>query len=268
MANHQDQIRINVEHLEGRIQTACQRARRNRSEVQLIAVSKTFSADLVRSAMAAGLRVFGENRVQEAATKFGELQTTYLQRKDVTAEGLSGARGHMDSPESGARLHLIGHLQSNKAKRAAEIFDMIQTVDRLEIAERLEHYCDQIDRLLPVLVQINLGNEETKSGVEPGAAPVLARQIAGFHHLRLRGLMAIPPFREDPEDSRADFRALSRLAHQIAEMHIPNVSMNELSMGMSHDFETAIEEGATMIRVGTAIFGRRMEAPDSAQSVV
>jgi PLP dependent protein len=242
------EIRNNLDRLEERIRRACDRAGRDRREVQLIAVSKTFPAEVVLSAFHAGIKVFGENRVQEADEKFKAL-ASFLDSRDPDQNGKTAGEG--------IKLHMIGHLQSNKAKRGAEIFDMIQTVDRIEVAQRLSRCCEQLNRLLPVLIQVNLGNEETKSGIEPAGALELVTEVSKLKSLRVRGLMAIPPFREHAEDARADFRLMRKLAHEIARPRIENVSMHELSMGMSHDFEVAIEEGATLIRVGTAIFGRR-----------
>ena len=242
------EISANLKPLEERIQQACRRAGRERHEVQLIAVSKTFPVEAVVAAVHAGLTIFAENRVQEADQKFSALASS------LAMEDQGGAAG---AAERGFKLHLIGHLQSNKARRAAEIFDMIQTVDRIEVALKLSRSCEQLNRLLPVLIQVNLGNEETKSGVEPSGALELGRKVSELKALRVRGLMAIPPFRDHAEESRADFRAIRRLAEEIAKPRLANVSMHELSMGMSHDFEVAIEEGATMIRLGTAIFGKR-----------
>jgi PLP dependent protein len=242
------EIRANLERLEEGIQRACQRVGRDRHEVQLIAVSKTLPVEAVVAAVHAGVTVFAENRVQEADQKFSALASSLTLEDHERAEGASGKR---------LKLHLIGHLQSNKAGRAAKIFDMIQTVDRIDVALKLSRSCEQLNRLLPILIQVNLGNEETKSGVEPSGALELVRQVSDLNALRVRGLMAIPPFRDHAEESRADFRAMRQLAEQIAKPRIANVSMHELSMGMSHDFEVAIEEGATMIRIGTGLFGRR-----------
>jgi pyridoxal phosphate enzyme (YggS family) len=265
-----DEIRQNLKRVEAGIQQACARAGRERREVQLIAVSKTFPVQCVVAAIQAGIGVFGENRVQEAVAKFAggilfirsvqleNRQQSWSENKEEQLVIGSRPSNPTDRPGSSpVRLHLIGPLQSNKAKLAAGLFDMIQTVDRLEIAQKLDHQCDLLNRLLPVLVQVNLGNEETKSGVEPARALELVKQASRMKHLRVRGLMSIPPFRDVAEDSRADFRALRELAKEIARVGVENVSMNELSMGMSHDFEVAIEEGATMVRVGTGIFGRR-----------
>jgi pyridoxal phosphate enzyme (YggS family) len=243
-----EEIQDNVFRVEERIKRACERARRDRREVQLIAVSKTFSPEHVRAALTAGVTVFGENRVQEAMEKFNAVALS-LRNPPRAHPGESAARAF--------KLHLIGHLQSNKARPAAGIFDMIHTVDHLEVARKLSVYCEQLNRLLPILIQVNIENEETKSGVESRHVLELVQQVSLLKPLRIRGLMAIPPFTDHPEDSRSHFRSLRQLAEGIARARIENVSMHELSMGMSHDFEVAIEERATMIRVGTAIFGGR-----------
>jgi pyridoxal phosphate enzyme (YggS family) len=254
-----ESIRRNVESVEERIFKSCQRVGRSRKEIQLVAVSKTFPAEVVLAACEAGLRAFGENRVYEAAEKIHAVRRVF-----PASRGEEDRKERVDlppTPSSGkadrVKWHLIGHLQTNKAKLGVELFDIIQSVDRFEIAQKLDRYCEPENRLLPVLIQVNVGAEETKSGIGSGGALALVQQVAVLKHLRIRGLMAIPPYRDVAEESRQDFRALRLLAEQIAENRIGNVSMNELSIGMSHDFEVAIEEGATMIRVGTAIFGER-----------
>lgn len=216
-----------------RIAVACARAGRRDGDVRLIAVSKTVAPERIREAREAGLREFGENRVQEAAAKIEQLAGLDL------------------------RWHLIGHLQSNKARRAASLFGWIHSVDSIELAAKLNAAVGEHENRLPVLLQVNLGGESAKSGVEETNAVHAAQEISGFPRLELRGLMLIPPYREDPEDSRPFFRRLRTLAKEIHAAGMPAASVHELSMGMSHDFEVAIEEGATMIRVGTAIFGGR-----------
>ncbi|HUP59732.1 MAG TPA: YggS family pyridoxal phosphate-dependent enzyme [Thermoanaerobaculia bacterium] len=209
-----DEIRTNIEQLEARIAAACKRAGRLRSEVTLVAVSKTFPASDVELAIAAGMTDIGENKVQEARDK----------KPDVAGS---------------ARWHLIGHLQSNKVKDAVRLFDVIQTVDSIELAEKIARAAEQPPDLL---LQVNIGREPQKSGVDPSEVAALAKRIP------LRGLMAIPPAGE-PEEMRPYFRELRRLRDDC--------NVKELSMGMTDDFETAIEEGATIIRVGRAIFGSR-----------
>jgi pyridoxal phosphate enzyme (YggS family) len=188
---------------------------------------------LIRAAFAAGLRDFGENRVQEAKSKRPELA------------------------DLGATWHLIGHLQSNKARTALELFHWVHSLDSLRLAEKLAQAADPGGPRLPVLIEVNLGEETSKAGVRAVDLAALAEQIAPLETLELRGLMVIPPFLENSEDVRPYFRQLRALAGDIEARNLPNVSMLELSMGMSHDFEVAIEEGATIVRVGTAIFGGR-----------
>jgi pyridoxal phosphate enzyme (YggS family) len=214
-----------------RIAAAATAAGRDPAGVTLVAVGKTFPAAAVQAAVAAGVTDLGENRVQEAATK----------RPHVT----------------GGRWHLIGPLQRNKARTALEVFDVVHTLDRPELAERLELLLAESwpQRSLPVLLEVNLGDEPQKAGVQPAAAAALLRHLLACSHLEARGLMAIPPWREEPEASRPYFRALRELRDRLeAEVGVP---LPELSMGMSHDFELAIAEGATMVRVGTAVFGAR-----------
>lgn len=212
---------------------ACARAGRREADVRLIAVSKTVAPERIREACEAGVREFGENRVQEAAAKIAQLAGL-----DLT-------------------WHLIGHLQSNKARRAASLFGWIHSVDSIELAAKLNAACVEQAIRIPVLLQVNLGGETTKSGVEETDAVPSAEEISGLPWLELRGLMVIPPYSENPEDARIYFRRLRSLAQDIQAAGLPAASVRELSMGMSHDFEVAIEEGATMIRVGTAIFGAR-----------
>jgi pyridoxal phosphate enzyme (YggS family) len=223
----------NVERVRERIHRACQRSGRAFEDLRLIAVSKTMPAESIRQAYAAGLREFGENRVQEAAAKRQELE------------------------DLDAVWHLIGHLQANKAKQACRLFDWIQSVDSLHIAERIGRSAAEFGRKLPVLIEVHLGEEASKFGVEEDDLVRMSEGIAALPSLELRGLMTLPPFFDDPQDVRPFFRHLRELAERIEARNLPGVSMRELSMGMSHDFEIAIEEGATIVRVGTAIFGER-----------
>jgi len=205
-----------------RIARVCARSRREVSSVTLIAVTKIFPAAIIREAYDAGLREFGENYVQEFESKAPEVL-------DLT----------------GARFHLIGHLQSNKARKAAELFSVIQTIDSPKLARRL----DEAGRPLDVMLEVKLSGEDAKSGAGPAELPALIDAVRSTKNLRLLGLMTMPPWSDDAEPSRPYFRRLRELAVQF---DLPN-----LSMGMSHDFEVAIEEGATHIRVGTALFGKR-----------
>ncbi len=215
---------------------SARRAGRNPDDITLMAVTKTFPADRVRQAYAAGLRVFGENRVQEFAGKIDAL-------RDLAQ----------------ARWHLIGHLQSNKAAKAAELFLAIDSVDSLKLAEKLNAAAQKLGKTLDVLIEINVGGEAAKSGLAPDAGdlPEILEAAPGLTSLVIRGLMTVPPFAEDPEATRPYFRKLRELRDQVAGRKYPSVQMNVLSMGMSHDFEVAIEEGSTCVRVGTAIFGER-----------
>jgi PLP dependent protein len=242
-------IRENIARVLERMEAACRRAGRRPEEVRLVAVTKTVTPEKIREAYQAGLRHFGENRVQEAQGKRAALA---------------------DLPIT---WHLIGHLQSNKAKAARDIFQWVHSVDSLRIAERLdqaaqrsvnrpaEHAPDHAGAVeparLPALIEVNLGGEATKSGIEESAALELAGHIGQLKTLDLCGLMLVPPYFEDPEKSRPYFSRLRELAKVIHSAGLPGVRMDELSMGMSHDFELALEEGATLVRVGTAIFGSR-----------
>lgn len=221
----------NVDRVRERIARAALRGDRRPEEVVLIAISKTFPVEAIRDAFEAGVRAFGENRVQEWESK--QPQLTDLQ----------------------ASWHLVGHLQSNKARRAARLFDWIDSVDDIALAAKLDEAAGETNEWLAILIEVQLDPAESKSGVEQHKLPALAEGIAQLPHLQLRGLMAIPPFCEDPRDARPYFRRLRRLRDDLqTQLGRP---LPELSMGMSHDFEIAIEEGATQVRVGTAIFGER-----------
>jgi len=226
----------NIVRVRERIQAAATRSGRDPAIITLMAVSKTFPADSIRDAYQAGIRHFGENRVQEFAGKVGDL----------------GDLGE-------ARWHLIGHLQSNKATKASELFHAVDSVDSLKLAEKLNEAANKTNKRLAVLFEINVGGEEAKSGVAPGS-PELDHLLSAARHLehvQVKGLMTIPPFFDNPEATRLYFRKLRALRDQIAARNLPGVEMATLSMGMSHDFEVAIEEGSTCVRVGTAIFGER-----------
>ncbi|MFP5228364.1 MAG: YggS family pyridoxal phosphate-dependent enzyme [Acidobacteriota bacterium] len=223
--------------VEERVAAACRRAGRVREEVRLMGVSKMHPAEALMEAMQAGLTLFGENRVQEFEGKRVQL-----------AEG----------GVSGFEAHLIGHLQSNKSTRAAEIFDGIDSVDSLRLAERLNDAAGKLGKRLPILVELKLSEEPTKAGVapdDPGLRALLER-LPELPHLAMRGLMTIAPLDENPETARACFRRLGALREELAGEH-PRLDFRELSMGMSGDFEIAIEEGSTLVRIGTALFGER-----------
>ena len=226
----------NLVRVRERITAAARRAGRRPEEVALMAVTKTFPPQVIREAYKAGHRLFGENRVQEFAGKFDAL-------RDL----------------GGAEWHMIGHLQSNKAKRAAELFAAMDSVDSLGLAEKLDAAAQSMGKCLAVLIEINIGGESAKSGLAPDS-PELERLLAGasrLEALEFRGLMTVPPFTEDPRQSRPHFRRLRELRDQIAVRGLPAIGLAVLSMGMSHDFEVAIEEGSTCVRLGTAIFGER-----------
>lgn len=226
----------NVARVRERIASAAGRVGRSPDSIMLMAVSKTVDRERIRQASEAGIRVFGENRVQEFEAKFPD----------------PGTRRN-------AEWHLIGHLQTNKARKAAEIFDAVDSVDSLRLAEKLDQAAAALGKTLPVLIEINVGGEASKSGVPLDSPELedLLRGVAGLEHLEVRGLMAVPPFAENPEATRPYFRLLRGLRDQIAQRRLSRVRMDVLSMGMSHDFEVAIEEGSTCVRVGTAIFGER-----------
>jgi hypothetical protein len=230
-------IAANIARIRERMATAARRAGRTPEEITLMAVSKTFPPGLIREAYGAGIRVFGENRVQEFAGKAGAV-------RDL----------------ADAEWHLIGHLQSNKAAKAVELFGAVDSLDSIRLAERLNSFADAVDKTLPVLIEINVGGEEAKSGIVPGSSEELEQILLGaprWKNLTIRGLMTVPPYMEDAEGARAYFRRMREIRHGIAARRLPAVGMETLSMGMSHDFEVAIEEGSTCVRVGTAIFGER-----------
>jgi pyridoxal phosphate enzyme (YggS family) len=232
----QSELRERLEVVLGRIRAASRKGGRAPEEVTLVAVTKTHPARRVREAIAAGLADFGENRVQEAEEKI---------------EGLMGEAAD-------ARWHLIGHLQANKARRAARLFDLIHTVDTPSLVERLERTCAEEGRQeLGVLLQVDLAREATKSGASETELPALVESLKKCERVRCRGLMTIPPFFEDVEFVRPYFRRLRELRDELRAGGAFGDGAGELSMGMSHDFEAAIEEGATIVRVGTAIFGER-----------
>ncbi|MBI5599887.1 MAG: YggS family pyridoxal phosphate-dependent enzyme [Deltaproteobacteria bacterium] len=223
-----------------RIERAARKAGRDPGEITLVSVTKNVETKKIKEAMRAGARVFGENYVQEAEEKIENLKKARLS------------------------WHFIGHLQKNKAKYAVELFDMIESVDSVELAKELSK---KAKKPVDVLIEVNIAREKTKTGVEAKNVEKVAREIAGLENLRLKGLMAIPPCHENPEMSRPYFITLRRIAERINKESIPGVSMNVLSMGMSDDFEVAIEEGATVVRVGRAIFGEREPGKTAVKTV-
>jgi len=230
-------IGANLARIRTRISEAASRAHRDPAGITLLAVSKTFEADDVRAAAAAGQTHFGENRVQEGVEKSAALADLALE------------------------WHLIGHLQSNKARKAATTFGWIHSVDRLEILKRLDEAAAAAGARPKVLLQVNLADEEQKSGADESAVTGLAREALAARALTLCGLMIIPPIPDDPETSRPWFRRLRELRDRLVDAGLPAASLTHLSMGMSQDFEVAVEEGATIVRVGTAVFGHRDAGP-------
>ncbi|HEX9423219.1 MAG TPA: YggS family pyridoxal phosphate-dependent enzyme [Pyrinomonadaceae bacterium] len=224
-----------------RIESAAIRCNRSSDQITLIAISKAHPVEVIRAGLALGIKDLGENRVQEAEGKIHEVG------------------------RAAARWHLVGHLQANKARRAVKLFDVIHSLDSVALAERLNHLCAAEGREeLPVLIQIDLGGEETKTGIDPRQLPRLLVALNDCQHLRLLGLMTLPPYFENPDCARPYFKTLRELRDELQLQGCFGESVGDLSMGMSHDFEIAIEEGATMVRVGTAIFGERKKSPGEA----
>ena len=223
-------IAENLKNVDERIERAAAKAGRDPAEITLVAVSKTKPASLIREAYEAGHRIFGENYAQELATKAEELADLDI------------------------NWHFIGHLQRNKARLVAPVASYVETVDSVKIAEALNA---KANHPIDILIEINIGNEDSKSGVHEDELPNLFKELKALGNLRARGLMIIPPYIPNPEASRPHFRGLRKIMTRLNEQNIVGSPLTELSMGMSHDFEAAIEEGATIIRVGTAIFGER-----------
>jgi pyridoxal phosphate enzyme (YggS family) len=225
-------IAENLKTVVDRIAAAAKRAGREPSSVRLIVVTKTVDVDRIREAVAAGAVILGENRVQEAKAKIEELG------------GIAG-------------WHLIGHLQSNKAKYAVKLFDLIHSVDNLELAKEIDKQAAKIGKIQNVLIEVSIAGEAQKAGVNLSRTIDLIKEAAKLKNIAIQGIMTVPPLLDDPEAVRPYFRKMRELADGIRKENTPNMNMKELSMGMSGDFEVAVEEGATMVRVGTAIFGKR-----------
>lgn len=225
-------VAANLDRVRAEIDAAACQAERSPESVRLVAVSKTKPAELVDEAARAGQRIFGENYVQELLEKASRV------KEEV-------------------EWHFIGHLQSNKVKPLAGLVSMIHSVDRLSLAREIDRQWSKLGACCDVLIQVNVSGEASKSGTTTDEAVTLVRQVAGLPSLRIRGLMTMPPFFDDPEGARPYFRQLRQISERIKALQIPGVEMDELSMGMSGDFQVAIEEGATLVRVGTAIFGGR-----------
>lgn len=231
----QEQLAARLKAVRERIAAAANASGRRPEEVKLIAISKTHPASVIRTLIELGAGDLGENRVQEAEEKIAEIG------------------------RDSARWHLVGHLQANKARRAVNLFEVIHSVDSLDLAERLDRLCAEEGReKLPVLIQVDLGHEETKSGIDDSELTHMVEGLKSLTHLELIGLMTLPPFFDDTEQSRPFFRRLRELRDDLASRGAFGNRKGELSMGMTHDFEIAIQEGATMVRIGTAIFGERV----------
>jgi pyridoxal phosphate enzyme (YggS family) len=222
----------NIEGIRKLIRGAALKAARDPESVEIIAVTKTVETERIKEALAAGIQILGENRIQEAREKIQQIGKT-------------------------VQWHLIGHLQTNKARQAVALFDMIHSVDSLRVAQALELEAEKQGRQVPVLVQVNISDEKSKFGVKEQESGDLILAVSKMKHLDLKGLMTIPPLFEDPEASRPIYRRLREMRDEAAAWDLPRVDMKHLSMGMSHDFLTAVEEGATLVRIGTAIFGER-----------
>ncbi len=228
-----ENLKKSLEKINGLIKKAAASCGRDTDTIRLVAASKTIPAPTVRKAIEAGITILGENYIQEAGKKFDMLSSC---------------------PVS---WHFIGHLQSNKAKYAVRLFDLIHSVDSLKLAMQLNKQAQKINKVQQILIQINISGESTKSGIYKDNAFELTKNISGLENLSVKGLMAMPPYFSDPEKVRPYFSAVRSLRDLIKKENIQNIDMNELSMGMTGDFEVAIEEGATLVRIGTAIFGKR-----------
>lgn len=225
-------VAANHQRILERIHEAAAKCGRDPGRIKLLAASKSQSVAQIRAAIEAGIRLFGENYVQEARAKREAIQQS-------------------------VEWHMIGHLQRNKVKAALDLFDLIQSLDSLELARELDKEGKKRGKRVRTFVEVNLGGEQTKSGIAKDRVVSLLQEVGGLSHLSVEGLMAVPPFKENPEEVRPYFRALRELQIGLMGLKIPNVDLKELSMGMTHDYPVAIEEGATLVRIGTAIFGPR-----------
>jgi hypothetical protein len=228
-----NKVKTNIDHIRDRIKAAAESCGRRAESVHLVAVSKTVPADRVKMAVAEGITILGENYIQEAREKIEALAKLKV------------------------NWHFIGHLQRNKAKFAVQLFDLIHSVDSVRLAREIDKQAAKIAKTQAILIQVNTGKEATKSGVYEEDAMTLVREAARLENVRIKGLMTLPPYFNAPAKVRPYFQALRRLRDRIHKEAIPGIEMEILSMGMTGDFETAIEEGATMVRIGTAIFGER-----------
>ena len=231
----QIEIGTRIEHVQQRIAQAAHRAGRDPETVTLLGASKTVDPQRIKMATVQGIHHLGENFVQEAKDKFERLPAL----------------------RASATWHMIGHLQSNKVRQALDLFDVIQTVDNIHLAQRIDRVAGELARQVPIYIEVNLGLEPAKTGVSPDQLLVLAEAVAHCPHLRLEGLMAVPPYSESPEGTRPYFKGLRELRDTLNQHRLLDYEVKGLSMGMSYDFEVAVEEGATMLRLGTSIWGAR-----------
>ncbi len=225
------EIEANLQAVRERIAAAARRVGRNPAEITLVTVRKTRPVKVIRAAYELGLRDFGENRIEEAETKFGLLPD------DI-------------------RWHMVGHVQSRKAARAVTPYVLVHSVDRMKLARRLDRFAGEAERTLPILLEVNVSGEASKYGLRPAEVEPAVEAMRGFEHLRIQGLMTMAPIVPDPEEARPIFVALRELRQRLAA-HFPDLDWRHLSMGMTDDFEVAVEEGATIVRIGRAIFGER-----------
>jgi pyridoxal phosphate enzyme (YggS family) len=235
-------ILANIKEVQQRISAAAQKAGRDPSEITLVAVTKTIPVEQIKEAIATGITDIGENRIQEAKPKIEQLKSNTSQ---------------VISHKSQVTYHLVGHLQTNKVKLAIELFNLIHSVDSLHLAEAISKRCREINKVMPVLLEVNVSGETSKFGIPPEKLLEILDKIAILPNIQVEGLMTIAPFSEDPENARPHFRKLKKLFEEIKQKQIQNIEMKYLSMGMTDDFEVAIEEGANVVRIGRAIFGER-----------
>ncbi|NIM03206.1 YggS family pyridoxal phosphate-dependent enzyme [bacterium] len=222
-------VRENLEKVEEKIRVKAELVGRNATEITLVAVTKTVEADRIEQAVAAGVNIIGESRVQEAKEKYGKVKSEVI-------------------------WHLVGHLQRNKAKDAVKIFDLIHSVDSAKLAKEIDKQARKIDKVQEILIEVNVAGEQSKYGLNPEGVITFLKEVSELPNLKIKGLMTMAPLYENPEDCRPCFRKLKELAEEIRAENIENVEMTYLSMGMSNDFEVAIEEGSNMVRIGRAIF--------------
>jgi len=222
-------VRENLEKIEEKIRVKAQLAGRDAKEITLVAVTKTIEADIVEGAIAAGVNIIGESRVQEAKEKYGKVKSKII-------------------------WHLVGHLQRNKAKDAVKIFDLLHSVDSAKLSKEIDKQARKIGKIQEILIEVNVSGEQSKYGLDPEEVITFLKEVSRLPNVKIKGLMTMAPFYENPEDCRPCFRKLKELMEKVKTENIKNVEMTYLSMGMSNDFEVAIEEGSNMVRIGRAIF--------------